>query len=882
MDFENLPLWQTAFDVPQDERKAADRLISAYRAFWDRAKILTNQIQKDLPFLTLHDESHFNALWRLADQIAGPDYKLTPLEAFVFGGAVLLHDAANTVVAFPGGIDEIRATPEWNDAFTEWKQGQLAQGAQPAETDTRTILLQALRALHAERAETLASFEVKVGDATFHLIEDDQLREHLGDLIGAIAASHHWDIEKLPLRLRERVGGLQGLPTSYTVRPILLACLLRCADAAQLDQQRTPDFLYGLLKLQGVSEAHWRAQNRLSPPFVDTEDKHSLVFTSTKPFGEQDAQAWWLAYEAIRLANGELRASNSLLRDLRFPPFAINQVRGAESPLRLAELVVAKGWRPVTAEIRVTRVRDVVEMFGGEQLYGHDLGVPLREMIQNAADAIRYRRQLEAPRSLYSGRIIVRLRKTEEGDGWVFTLTVEDDGLGMSEAVLTGPLIDFGSSYISSSLVKSERPGLLSKGRIRIGKFGIGFFSAFMLSDNVSVSSRPFDEGLESVRTLRFDDGLRTRPILLNARPIDFDSTVSTRVLLKVSQEHLQRMLILRKGIGDGRTVTLRQLVACTCPMLDCDVYVDELDGELVLAHRAQWYDDDAAAWLKEILALEADENSDKQIAAVERIAPFLRFIDNEDKAAGRAAMSWIGGLGVRCIGTLRGGHFGMSSDEYAGSIDFQTNDPRRVSGKIRRAERIPAWATEQAHLYSTAPLQPNEKHIIARRVAMFGGDATAVVFMTVDRVWRSISEIADMLINGETIYAPLQRESPTELDHILITSISLSQGLGIFEYIHPEELKFCVPTVEGGSASSESHLYRIPVEGADASTGFYALLEKLLRDKGYELDGSLEKQVKVAEYVGKPSERSGLVAGAPIHHDCLKMSCRRIERQPA
>ncbi|EJU10736.1 molecular chaperone of HSP90 family protein [Sphingomonas sp. LH128] len=209
--------------------------------------------------------------------------------------------------------------------------------------------------------------------------------------------------------------------------------------------------------------------------------------------------AWWIAYDALRVANHELQATDALLRDLALPPLQVNRIRGAETPDRLSALVQVNGWHPVLADVRISRVDRIVELFGGEKLYGHQMWVPVRELIQNAADAIRYRRELEPVTSAYSGRIVARLRDDGSEHVWI---DVEDDGIGMSEAVLTGPLIDFGESYISSSLVKAERPGLLSKGRKRTGKYGIGFFSAFMIADEISVLSRPFDAGVDQSRTL--------------------------------------------------------------------------------------------------------------------------------------------------------------------------------------------------------------------------------------------------------------------------------------------------------------------------------------------------------------------------------------------
>jgi len=92
--------------------------------------MLTAQIQKEFPFLTLHDVAHLDALWTLADLIAGTDYPMTPTEAFVFGGAVLLHDAGLSIAAFKGGLPELNKTPEWRDssAIATEKMGAYSDG----------------------------------------------------------------------------------------------------------------------------------------------------------------------------------------------------------------------------------------------------------------------------------------------------------------------------------------------------------------------------------------------------------------------------------------------------------------------------------------------------------------------------------------------------------------------------------------------------------------------------------------------------------------------------------------------------------------------------------------------------------------------------------
>ena len=127
----------------------------------------------------------------------------------------------------------------------------------------------------------------------------------------------------------------------------------------------------------------------------------------------------------------------------------------------------------------------------------------------------------------------VRVAVTQSGDWW---LRVEDNGVGMSDALLAGPFLDFGSSYWNSELVTSEHPGLLAKGFEPIGRFGIGFFSVFMLGDVVRVLTRPYREAQRATRVLEFSAGPTSVPLLRNANEDEqlHDGGTRIEVRLKV------------------------------------------------------------------------------------------------------------------------------------------------------------------------------------------------------------------------------------------------------------------------------------------------------------------------------------------------------------
>jgi hypothetical protein len=277
--------------------------------------------------LTIHDETHLDALWETADLISGHGYPLNPLEGFVFGGAILLHDAALCFEAYEGGKESLRQTLEWKDCYAaEIDRNPLeAESSLSASAD-----FAALRPLHAKQASILGqrAWTTPQGDQIF-LIDDYELRTRYGSIIGLVAASHHWSIEDVGSKLRSQVNAPGTFPRVWRVDPVKIACLLRCADATHIDSRRAPDFLYALARRQGLSADHWKAQNWLARADIDQSDPSgtSLLFTSNRDFDENDVMrgglpmiqsASWIKKYEHRIFCSGLALRKTLARPSRF------------------------------------------------------------------------------------------------------------------------------------------------------------------------------------------------------------------------------------------------------------------------------------------------------------------------------------------------------------------------------------------------------------------------------------------------------------------------------------------------------------------------------------------------------------------------------------
>jgi len=159
-----------------------------------------------------------------------------------------------------------------------------------------------------------------------------------------------------------------------------------------------------------------------------------------------------------------------------------------------------------------------------------DKDVFLRELISNAADACEKLRYEGIGNPALLGddgqpRILLTL------DAEARRLSVEDNGIGMSEAELVdalGTIARSGTKAFMDRIAGAKDAGDSQL----IGQFGVGFYSAFMVADRVDVVSRR--AGTDTAATWS-SDGLGTYTV----EPTDIaDAPVrGTRVLLHLKEE---------------------------------------------------------------------------------------------------------------------------------------------------------------------------------------------------------------------------------------------------------------------------------------------------------------------------------------------------------
>ncbi|MGO8036146.1 HD domain-containing protein [Rhizobium leguminosarum] len=561
---------------------------------------MLGEIKTHLVHYTVHDITHADTLWEYSELIAGPSYPLNPVEAFVLGAAFLVHDAGMALPAV-GGIealqrDEFFWRAHVNEAFVQYT------GREPTDSDiadppteiVNSAISAMLRERHAAMAESLVSKVWTWEDRQFLLIEDAQLRDVLGPSIGRVAAFHGSPIASVDAIFGDegRIGAPTFLPEAWSYDVLKLALLLRTADAAHLDDRRAPPWVAALRRPAGPSLPHWQFQALLNRPLF-IEKASALRYEARAPFPPDRADAWWLAYDSLRSVDHELASADALLRDRRSEAerFLARGVQNVRSPAQFSQCLRVVGWRPIDSAVKIEDPTVMIRRLGGEQLYGNDFTAPVRELLQNAVDAVLARRTLEDNQEI--GKIEVELAVDSAG-GW--SLSVSDDGIGMDEEILTTYLLSFGKSFWRSPHALQKFPQLFGKTFRSTGRFGIGFFSVFMLSDNISITTRLYDAGVDDYRTLRFTDGLKSRPVLLlsakESRPKGYSTRVSVLIdektvlrILQSADERNRATLISQIPIDEGFAVLLSRIA----PALPVDLVLKTSKCEKQVIRANDW-----------------------------------------------------------------------------------------------------------------------------------------------------------------------------------------------------------------------------------------------------------------------------------------------------
>src|SRR5476649_35967 len=197
-------------------------------------------------------------------------------------------------------------------------------------------------------------------------------------------------------------------------------------------------------------------------------------------------------------------------------------------------------------------------------LYSHK-EIFLRELISNASDACEKLRfeAIAKPELMGADSLIITLTP----DSAAGTLSIKDNGIGMSEAEIIDNLGTIARSGTKKFL--ETLSGDSAKDAQLIGQFGVGFYSAFIVADKVTVLTKRSDaagvrwdsDGEGQYQIGVSDKSDRGTEVILHLRDEDkeFLEPARLRQLVRKYSDHLSIPIALK---ADDKEETLNQAKA--------------------------------------------------------------------------------------------------------------------------------------------------------------------------------------------------------------------------------------------------------------------------------------------------------------------------------
>jgi hypothetical protein len=364
------------------------------------------------------------------------------------------------------------------------------------------------------------------------------------DLAGLVARSHGQSIRDTYPYLTTHYFGTAEVEQ---VHPVFLMAVLRVADYLDLYAERASETLLKVREIHSAySRREWEAHHAIREIRYAVGSDPERVDIIAMP---ESAHAYQKILEWTSGIQRELDHSWAVIGETfgRIPRLSglKLRIRRVDTPLADAGFakVHALAFEPQLASFSVEA--DKLLRLLVAPLYGDNPEIAVRELVQNAVDAVREvdvaLRSLprQPQRSLYplitaeSADVVVALgtrghNNTDESDlpaGWDQWLEVTDRGIGMTAEVVRNFFLKAGASIRYSPewdrlFTRQEQAEIL-----RSGKFGIGVLAAFLGGGTIQVTTRSvqeedgiifvcemdtIEEGIELTRT-RVPEGTRVR-----------------------------------------------------------------------------------------------------------------------------------------------------------------------------------------------------------------------------------------------------------------------------------------------------------------------------------------------------------------------------------
>ena len=436
-----------------------------------------------------------------------------------------------------------------------WKFHELPDDAGQWERNHCLIVGEFIRRHHARLAHEIAIYgfpglPVGSGEGQFPAMgkEEGHTLMRLADLIGLTARSH-WMSLRVCKSYLDASPLYPGTPRPMGTAVLYPMALLRVADYLQIDRQRAPAVLLQLRQPQSpISVQEWKKHRAVQQIGPANDPRGKMVTVST----DLSLSLYLQLRDLLSGLQSEMDHSTAVL----------DETYGTMTELGLHRLNLVT--RRVYSNLQSPAFRDSLPYVPNqtgftadpnlltllvEPLYGKQPSVGVRELIQNAVDAVCEleawckahkvaMESLDLPKQ--NGDVLVEFIKREDG---TWFLRVCDRGIGMKSDTIQNYFLRAGTSFRRSAEWAKEFVDEQGKPRvIRAGRFGIGAFAVFLLGPSFKLSSR--HAGADKSMGYSLEASATSQ--LIEIRRVD-DLPVGTTIEVEVSSQSVETLQLEKK-----------------------------------------------------------------------------------------------------------------------------------------------------------------------------------------------------------------------------------------------------------------------------------------------------------------------------------------------
>lgn len=463
MAYRQSKIWTRLKDVCDDTVELAN-----IEKTCDSAIELLKTVRDTFPTFTLHDEKHVdNVIW-LMEQILGDS------------GVANLSAGECAMLILSACYHDVGMCYTQEQRKRELKSARFAQYL---EKNPRSYLeVERSKESGGEIPEQIQSdyfrkiHHLRVNE---FLSEDWKSRFVRRDMLIEICKSHGENIKNMIDRLQCH----SFAETDY----VLCAVLLRLADIMDFDASRAPEVLY---QFQGIAAApdivadiEWK-KHRSSDGFKFIEGKERILAYAASC---ESLQEEYEIKKFLDYIDEELETCGQILKI-----YVQKKWEGIQIPTKIDRQIERRGYQ--AGEYCLSLQADnVIDLLVGDDLYRSD-STFIRELLQNAMDAVRARRMADHRwDEREDNRITISSWFDAKGFQW---FRIDDCGIGMTEQMIKEYFLRVGNSYYrSDEFKKLKYENKRFYDFSPISNFGIGILSCFLKGDRMEISTRHYDSG---------------------------------------------------------------------------------------------------------------------------------------------------------------------------------------------------------------------------------------------------------------------------------------------------------------------------------------------------------------------------------------------------